>query len=768
MAMNNVTDNKKKDDNKRYSWKFNRIGAVDQVVLSNADDLRRLPELDLKLWMALSMPTKGLRFDSKTADLIDTDNNGRIHPEEVIEAVRWASEAVNDPEILLKGEGHVPLAAIRDPELAASARQVLKNIGKADAEVISLSDVTDLTRIFSATLFNGDGVVPPEAAEADKDTESFIREVVETLGGKLDRCGRMGVDTELLDKFFADAAAIVEWGNKASDPSISPLGSEATAKALAATQAVRAKVNDFYARCRLASFDERSIPILNRDAEDYRSFASRDMEESSTEIACFPLSQIAPDSPLNLVKGINPVWHDAVATFLTEAVEPLVGHGTTSLTEDEWKALQAKLAAYEKHASIKPDSPVAKLGNDRLLAILSSDLRKRTESLIKRDLALQTESERIAAVEKLVRYCRDLQKLLTNYVNFMGYYGGKGAVFQIGTLFIDGRSCDLCIEVVDEAKQTALSALSGFFIAFCDLTRPGTPTRKILAAVTNGDSDNLMVGRNGIFHDRDGSVWDATITRIVSSPISVREAFWSPYKKFVRMIEEQIAKRVQAADSASTAKMSASLETAFTAPAPAAPDAAAAPGTPATPKKIDLGTIALIGTAIGGISALVGGLLKALFDLGIWLPIGLLGIVLLISGPSMILAALKLRRRNLAPLLDANSWAINTRARVNIPFGTTLTKLAKLPPGTVPSLKDPFKQKKSHWKLWVVLALLAIAGIMWWQGRFDNHLPERFKRFHTPSAVEAVDESVQTDPPPAEPPAEAPVEAPAAETPPAP
>jgi hypothetical protein len=45
-------------------------------------------------------------------------------------------------------------------------------------------------------------------------------------------------------------------------------------------------------------------------------------------------------------------------------------------------------------------------------------------------------------------------------------------------------------------------------------------------------------GRNGIFYDRKGLDWDATITKIVDNPISIGQAFWSPYKKLLRWIEE--------------------------------------------------------------------------------------------------------------------------------------------------------------------------------------------------------------------------------------
>ena len=67
-----------------------------------------------------------------------------------------------------------------------------------------------------------------------------------------------------------------------------------------------------------------------------------------------------------------------------------------------------------------------------------------------------------------------------------------------------------------------------------------------------------MVGRNGIFYDRKGRDWDATITKIVDNPISIRQAFWAPYKKVARMIQEQIAKRAASADEASVGQAGAS------------------------------------------------------------------------------------------------------------------------------------------------------------------------------------------------------------------
>ena len=43
---------------------------------------------------------------------------------------------------------------------------------------------------------------------------------------------------------------------------------------------------------------------------------------------------------------------------------------------------------------------------------------------------------------------------------------------------------------------------------------------------------------------------------------------------------------------------------------------------------------------------------------------GVVALVLLISLPSIVIAWLKLRQRNLGPLLDANSWAVNAKAKI--------------------------------------------------------------------------------------------------------
>src|SRR5262249_38119747 len=149
-------------------------------------------------------------------------------------------------------------------------------------------------------------------------------------------------------------------------------------------------------------------------------------------------------------------------------------------------------------------------------------------------------------------------------------------------------------------KHAALAGLAKSYLAYCDCTRPSGEKMTIAAAFTGGDSDNLMVGRNGVFYDRKGRDWDATIIKVIDNPISIRQAFWAPYKKLVRFLEEQLAKRAAAADAGSDAKLAA-----------VASSVAQADKTkPGDPKKMDIGTVAALGVGVGAVSTVIGGFLS--------------------------------------------------------------------------------------------------------------------------------------------------------------
>ncbi len=687
-----------------HRWCFFRAGGLDQPKIESSDDYRDLEHLDQKLWVALACPVKGLEFDEKTLALIDGDKDSRVRAPEVVAAVQWAEEHLKDLSVLRNGGDSLPLDQINDQNpsgqaLLASARQILKNLGKADASAISLADVADTAKIFAQTKFNGDGIVPPDATD-DAALRQVLQDMLSTQGGEPDRSGKPGVNQAKADAFFAQLAAFDAWQKEAEGKAatIHPLGAD-TAHAVAALKAVRAKIDDYFVRCRLAAFDPRALTALNRKEDEYLTVAAKDLAISAQEVAGFPVARIEAGRPLDLATSINPAWQDAIAQFRKAAVEPILGATKSTLTEAEWADLKARLAPAEAWAAAKPPGTVEPLGLPRIRAILAAAPQAAVSKLIAADKALEAEANAITSVERLVRYHRDLHRLIRNFVNFADFYApDQPATFQAGTLYLDGRACELCVRVDDPGKHAALAGLAKAYLAYCDCTRPSGEKMTIAAAFTNGDSDNLMVGRNGIFYDRKGRDWDATITKVIDNPISIRQAFWAPYKKLVRLIEEQVAKRAAAAEANAEAKL-----------ASAATSAANIDKAKPAEKKVDVGTVAALGVAFGAIGtavATIAAKLMGLIGLPFWqVVLALVGLLMIISGPSMLIAWLKLRQRNLAPILDANGWAVNGRVKVPVALGRSLTSIAKLPPGATASMDDRFAEPPMVWPKLLLVAV---------------------------------------------------------------
>ena len=705
-----------------HSWRFLRAGGFDQVRVENGADILALDELDMKLWVALACPVAGMEFDAKTLEILDLDHDGRIRASEIVETVHWLRAVVKDQEVLTGGSDTMPLSAISEetPEgrrVLASAKRILASRGKPDAEVIAVEDAADTEHVFDQTDFNGDGVIPASAA-SDPQTARLIEDLMNVYGAVADRSGKPGIDQERADRFDEEIGLFAAWWQSTqADPAILPLGADSYA-AFLALSAVEDKIADYFERCRLSAFSAIAAQAANPDEEFFGPLAQRPLAECHDTLRGMALAEIAPDRPLPLGERLNPVWREEMESFRRLVILPALGKKTEELTEAAWQDLLGKFAAHRAWRAGKPAVTLDSLGEDRLREIAGGTFKGELDRLIAKDKALEDEASAIDDVLRLTLLCRDFLSLLNNFVAFREFYTKRNkATFQAGTLYLDGRSCDLCVKVNDVAKHAAMATLSQIYLAYCECRRPVTGEAMFVAAAfTAGDSDRLMVGRNGIFYDRLGRDWDATVVRIVDHPISMRQAFLSPYKQMGRFIGEQIEKVAQAKSKMVHDDLGQALSTtalkAPAAPLPAKPGAPA-PAAAAAPTPFDIGrfagVFAAIGLAIGAIGTALAHAGAAFLHLAWWqMPLALVGVVLLISGPSVVISFVKLRERNLAPLLDANGWAINARVKINIPFGGSLTALAKLPEGAERSLNDPYAEKQVPWRLY--LALLAMIG----------------------------------------------------------
>jgi hypothetical protein len=702
--------------NDKYNWQYCSVGGVVRVKVACGEDLAHLGELDQKLWTVLSCPTKGLEFDAKTLELLDTDADGKIRVPEVVAAAQWLTSVIKDKDSILKGHKALPLALIdtsgeAGQKLFDSAKRVLDYLG-LEKDELALEDIEDTTKIFGGTKFNGDGVITAASTD-DENLKKTIGQIIETVGSAEDRSGEAGVTAELIEKFYEAAGAYAAW--QAAGADALPYG-EGTEAVNAAVEAVQAKVQDFFMRCKLIAFDEAAAPAVDVDVEKIVAIAGGNLAEQEAEIAAYPIARPCKEQVLPFT-GINPVWKAAVATV--KALVPAFAD-KDAVTEAEWNDVVASLAPYSAWKAAKAGAEVEPLGLDEVKAVLAADSKPALLALVDADKAVESEASGIDDACKLVRYYANFSKLLNNYVILSDFYTRdpeKLAVFEAGKLYIDERCCELCIRVEDMGKHADMAGLSNMFLIYCACTSKAKgETMNIAAVMTAGSIRNLRPGVNGVFYDREGNDWDAVVTKVVDNPISVRQAFWSPYRKFGKFISDKIGKSAEEKDAKGMDTMTRISDSATDKPKEGVKEA-----TKAAPFDVGrfAGIAAMVTMAVAAVAGVLTLIINALKGLVWWKWLILIAVLMLIiSGPACFIAWRKLRKRNLGPVLNANGWAMNSAVLVNILFGKTLTSVAKYPKVHV---ADPYSMRPPFWKRflrWLIFLLVVAFGVCY----FTNNL----------------------------------------------
>ena len=704
----------KKDQ--KYKWNFDNIGGCSRVRIASGQDIAHLDELDVKMWTVLSCPVKGLEIEEKSLKYMDRDADGKIRVNDVISVAKWMTGALKNPDLLLEGKDSVLLSDINEEnevglKLAKAAKQILANLGK-ESDCISLADTADSAAIFAKTRYNGDGVITLASTD-DAAEKEVIAATLECTGGTLDRSGEMGVTAAQVEAFYTELKAYSDW----CAAEVAAPFADKTDAVIAAYQALDAKMKDYFMRSRLAAFSPDSTSALDVQTSRIEAISAENLSVKGDEIASYPIARITGKEELDLTASINPAWAAQFQVVKEAAIEA----DKKILTEADWTAIGAKFAAYTAWKAAKAGASVEKLGIAKVNEMLQQDKKAALLDIVAQDLALKEEAENIEMVDMFLHMLRDFYRLLRNFITFNDFYKKDkdiSAIFQSGTLIIDQRACRFCMKVENMGAHNASAATSGMFLVYCDCTTKTSPAKlQIVAAVTVGEVGNLIVGKNAVYYDNAGVEWDAVITKVVDNPISVMQAFWNPYRRMATAVENLINKSAAEKDAKMMANATAKINAAPTS-LPAAPAEGADPAAkPAATPPFDIakfaGIFAAIGMAVGMIGSALAALGKELFALTWWqLLLTFAAILMLISGPSMVMAWMKLRRRNIAPLLNANGWAVNAAAKISIPFGNTLTDVAKFPKM---KLKDPYATGMPAWaKVLITLCVLASAAAAAW------------------------------------------------------
>lgn len=665
--------------------RFRNFGGIHQFMVTDEDDLARIDELDPARWAATSAPTGGLNCDAKFLAYIDAKATGRVRVSQIVEARDWLFARLAKKDVLRKPVDVIAIEAIdgkgeAGQGLRAAAERVNREQKAGDAKTVSLANVQAFKGGYHKLLANGDGVIPAEVVP-EEDVKAFITDVVNVVGGAADRGGATGVNADLLEKFMKQAALWSEWRAKAAAAKV---WGDDTEAAVALVREMDPKLEAYFLHGELMRQEAPTPESLRLKDDDLRALRLKATEDIQRYLQGSPLAAPVATGELSLSSAVNALYRDRFEKLRDTVVLRALGPSTSALSANDWRKVKAIFDGYVEWEKGRPPEDFEKLGEAKVKGYLDGALKAKVDAYIELDKAAAKEIEQVDDLEKLLLYVRWLVQLVNNFVNFSAVYLPKEtALVEAGSLVIDGRRLDFCVKVANRAEHKAVATLSFIYLVYVETYEKegGASAGQLAAPVTGGEVGRLRVGKRGIFIDLDGKEFDAVITEIVDNPISVKQAAFAPFRRLAAMISSKIEEYVASAQASQEAAMTARAEAsvteaqatvergtaqvgtgvdvargAATPPPPPAPP----PTEPARPASEPLNINSLVlggGMALGGISVVLGALFGALGNPVFWLAI--VGVVLAVMGISALLGWLKLRKRDLALLLEAGGWAVN-------------------------------------------------------------------------------------------------------------
>ena len=688
---------------------FDRYGRSVQMRIRTAEDLALLGQLDEAHWVATSAPLEAFHLDAGFLTLLDGTGNGRITTDEVVSASQWLLDTLADSSGISSGADSLRLEQVSASGDGSAIRASMeKMLRQCEGDCLTLADVRRIRAIEEGAAVSEAGVVLPSAKTGTKAGE-LLTAIVASCGGVPHPSGEEGVDKPLLDSFVAEASSHLAWCEEGrgapvtDDAAILPFG-DRTATLHDQIVALRDKLDQFFALCRARSFAKDPEPSPFDGLLATGSFDMLNPAAVDASLLAAPLAPVRKAAELLCNDAFNPMYAELLEQFFDGAVAAVLGEGAEVLSEGDWKRVQARFAAYASWQARRGAARVSGLGEARLTELLDpaaiADVREVIATSCKAALVL----DNIRLTEKLLLLQANLLLLANNFVSFPSLYDARQrALFEVGSVIMDGRRLNFAIMVAQRAEHAALAATSDIFVLYLSVTPPGGAAYEIAVPVTAGGRGNLCVGKRGILRHIDGQEYDVRVVQIIENPISITEAIMSPFRRMGKLVSGRIE------------KITAKAETRLDASASSGMDQVAASGEahragPAQPSGSMLAGGALMGggVALAAISSAVAYISSLVDSVGIFHIVGgLLVAVVAVIAPASILALVRLRNRDLSAMLEGAGWAINARMRMTLTQGRMFTQQPLYPIGAL-----GLEKERSRGPLLVAVALLSLWGLV--------------------------------------------------------
>ncbi|MCG3173278.1 MAG: hypothetical protein GMKNLPBB_01456 [Myxococcota bacterium] len=683
--------------------KFRRLAGSRQAVIDTFAGLVQAVGLPEPLWIATACPVEGLHCDKKFLSGLDSDHNGRVRVEELREAVRWTAKLLADHGGVNSGSETLQLNALskEGERFKGIASLILETIGAPARDAISLEQVRKAQDVFRERGLAGEGAVSLERLAGHPVLET-AKLLLPAMTPHANRYGQASFTADNLSAFreewtkagehLSRRNAVFTWGD----------GSLAIAGDILALDA---PVRDFFALCRLARVGAGA-------AAKWNVFTGEGGPEAW--VRALPVAPPRHEVELRRSELVDGPHRAALERIFIAAK-------TAVISASQWDELTARAQAVADWQAAVESSPVLQLR----LKYPDLDLQAldELEKLRASDESIAGKVKSIDELESLILRQRWLLGFANNFIAMPHLYmPEKSALFEWGRLVIAGRELRFSVLVTDRAAHIKQVDEGTMFVAYARVQeKSGGGEFEIAAPLTAGTSNGVAVGKRGVFYDRDGKEYDAVIVHVVRHPVSLWEAAISPYTRIGKFITSKIESWASSGEKTLDSRLETGYQSAASAKAPAEPVAGGGAGA--------MAGAGLALAAIGSSFAFIANQLKSMTLLDLVNVV--MGLVLIISGPAALLGWLKLRRRNLAIVLEGSGWALNDRLLLSRELGYVFTRRPRPPAGseiTGDALSGPLRDyiAKTPNELrvspfgagvrafWIILAL---AVILLWQYR---------------------------------------------------
>lgn len=624
------------------AFKYQKLGHSRQLLIRNSAELRLALELDESLWAATVAPIESFHCDAVLLKHLDDDGDQFVKAKDLKKAISWTLDKFSIYDGIDRGTIDVSAGILNEK----NAESLIATLGKFDSKTVALSAVRERISALEALPASAVGSVLPGAAKTETDKQ-LINTVIELLGGIDHPGGGKGINRALLKQFITEGQALQAWRKEGQEAALASLTDNAPL-----FKRLHKPLDRFFALCELVRLDPKRKPEFWPAHTEQCNGALESREEIRALLAACPVAEPNTSGILREDLPFNPFYAKDLTAFL-ELVCPVSGE----LDEQRWNKQKKSFLPYIAWHQKQPDTMLNRRSSEQLGQDLFDAAADTLNQLLLQSEASANDLSKMRELEKLLLYQQNLLNFANNFISIPMLYDSKErALFEEGTLIIDGRRFNLAMRVFDRKEHRSIADQGTMFVMYVEIFHQRSGRRyEVAVPATSGTQGGLQVGKRGIFEHVEGTEWTAQIVAIVDRPISFLEAVYAPFIRLGKSLTNKIESMTQNAEKkldASGSETIGDLQNSLNQEAPPA----TSPGS----------MLAGGGIAIAAMGSSVAFIINKLAQLEPWqILFGLSSAVLAVLVPSLLIAGLRLRSRNISGILEGSRWGINSTMRLS-------------------------------------------------------------------------------------------------------